>query len=74
VYLKDSCECAGVVGITAKLRADGAISGFCSYNVDDVDLFLCSYFCRPGITESLGMLVREERWLHVAISNRTEKD
>lgn len=70
IFLDELGDVNGVVGVTGKLKGDGAVSGFCSYRRGGVDLLLCSYFCRPGITESFGMMMENERWLRISISNR----
>lgn len=55
--------------ITAKLRSDEAIGGFVRISGDNDDLALWSYFCRLGITESMGLRIEGDVWLRLSLSN-----
>ena len=57
------------VELTAKMRSDGAAGGFVRVQEAGNDLALWSYFCRPGLTESMGIRLGGA-WLRLSVSNR----
>lgn len=65
-------RCQIVIEVSAKLRVDGEIGGFVRARSADEDLALWSFFCRLGMTESMGILVDRRYWLRVTLSNRKE--
>lgn len=64
---RDDCDL--FVEITAKMRSDEAVGGFVRINNANEDLALWSYFCRFGITESMGLRIEGGAWLRLSISN-----